>query len=224
MAQTLRDWYRYLERQMHVSLPEPVTSLNAGPPDALAAVSRQIGAVVPAGPGPAASISSWPAAGPRARAKIAPAATKSPPAQPNPVAAAVVVGARATSGTPGEAGGGQGSRAALEAEARADAVRRSLGAGPDQRALPMELGPRGRGGRRPITESREEIIRRLLDPEISLHEAAAVLNLSKATVRRYTDQGKLACLRTEGGQRRFRLSALLGFLDVQSQARGETAG
>jgi excisionase family DNA binding protein len=214
MAQTLRDWYRYLERQMHVSLPEPVTSLNAGPPDALAAVSRQIGAVVPAGPGLAA------------RAKIAPAAAKSPPAPPSPIAVAAGVGARATSGTPGEAGGGQGSRAALEAEARADAVRRSLGAGPDQRALPLELGPRGRGrgGRRPITESREEIIRRLLDPEISLHEAAAVLNLSKATVRRYTDQGKLACLRTEGGQRRFRLSALLGFLDVQSQARGETAG
>ena len=214
MAQTLRDWYRYLERQMHVSLPEPVTSLNAGPPDALAAVSRHIGAVVPAGPGPAA------------RAKIAPAATKSPPAPPSPIAVAAGVGARATSGTPGEAGGGQGSRAALEAEARADAVRRSLGAGPDQRALPLELGPRGRGrgGRRPITESREEIIRRLLDPEISLHEAAAVLNLSKATVRRYTDQGKLACLRTEGGQRRFRLSALLGFLDVQSQARGGTAG
>jgi excisionase family DNA binding protein len=226
MAQTLRDWYRYLERQMHVSLPEPVTSLNAGPPDALAAVSRQIGAVVPTGPELAASISSWPAAGPRARAKIAPAAAKSPPAAPSPITVAARVGARATSGTPGEAGGGQGSRAALEAEARADAVRRSLGAGPDQRTLPLELGPRGRGrgGRRPITESREEIIRRLLDPEISLHEAAAVLNLSKATVRRYTDQGKLACLRTEGGQRRFRLSALLGFLDVQSQARGETAG
>lgn len=88
----------------------------------------------------------------------------------------------------------------------------------------MELGPRarGRGGRRPITESREEIIRRLLDPELSLHEAAAVLNLSKATVRRYTDHGKLPCLRTEGGQRRFRLSALLVFLDDQSQARGET--
>lgn len=204
MAQTLRDWYRYLERQMHVSLPEPVTSLNPGPPDALAAVSRQIGEV--------------------ARAKIPPATTKSQPAPPNPVAVAAVVGARATSGMSGEAGGGQGPRAAIEAEARAAAVRRSLGAGPDQRALPMELGPRGRGGRRPITESREEIIRRLLDPEITLHEAAAVLNLSKATVRRYTDQGKLACLRTEGGQRRFRLSALLGFLDVQSQARGETAG
>lgn len=215
MAQTLRDWYRYLERQMHVSLPEPVTSPDAGPPVALAAVSRHIRPVMPADSGPVA------------RAKGAPATLASQPAPASPVALSAAVAVRGTSGpAAGTAVGGPASRAALEAEARADAVRRSLGAGPDQRALPMELGPRGRGrgGRRPITESREEIIRRLLDPEISLHEAAAVLNLSKATVRRYTDQGKLACLRTEGGQRRFRLSALLGFLDVQSQARGETAG
>lgn len=193
MAQTLRDWYRYLERQMHVSLPEPVTPADAGPPDAVAAAGRRNGVAAPV------------------------------PA--TPVAASTVL-ANTASLTERTAGPAPGTRVALEAEARADAVRRSLGAGPDQRALPMELGPRGRGrgGRRPITESREEIIRRLLDPEISLHEAAAVLNLSKATVRRYTDQGKLACLRTEGGQRRFRLSALLGFLDVQSQARGETAG
>ncbi|MHB8731166.1 MAG: helix-turn-helix domain-containing protein [bacterium] len=207
MAQTLRDWYRYLERQMHVSLPEPLSPVDAGPPDALAAVSRQIGAVMPGG--------------------SRPATMKAQPASVNPVAISAAIAAQGVSGrTAGAAGGGQAPRAALEAEARADAVRRSLGAGPDQPTLPMELGPRGRGrgGRRPITESREEIIRRLLDPEISLHEAAAVLNLSKATVRRYTDQGKLACLRTEGGQRRFRLSALLGFLDVQSQARGETAG
>jgi len=182
MAQTLRDWYRYLERQMHVSLPEPVTPVVVGSPAAFPAVSRAAkspGGVRTAAPGTSVAVAAAPESS---------------------------------------------TRAALEAEARAEAVRRSLGAGPDQRVLPMELGPRGRGrgGRRPITESREEIIRRLLDPELSLHEAAAVLNLSKATVRRYTDQGKLACLRTEGGQRRFRLSALLGFLDVQSQARGET--
>jgi excisionase family DNA binding protein len=72
-----------------------------------------------------------------------------------------------------------------------------------------------------MTETREEIIRRLLDPELTLHEAAAVLNLSKATVRRYTDQGRLACLRTCGGQRRFRLSALLAFLDRQAIERAE---
>ncbi len=87
-------------------------------------------------------------------------------------------------------------------------------------AAPRSPDPRRRGGRRPITESREEIIRRLLDPELSLYEAAAVLNLSKATVRRYTDQGKLVCLRTHGGQRRFRLSTLLAFLDRQAD-RGD---
>ncbi len=182
MAQTLRDWYRYLERQMHVSLPEPAVPAAPVPNGGNAAPSHVLVPVT------------------RSRSNGADRAISvAPPPAP---------------------------RAALEAEARADAVRRSLGAGPDQHTLPMELGPRtrGRGGRRPITESREEIIRRLLDPELSLHEAAAVLNLSKATVRRYTDQGKLACLRTEGGQRRFRLSALLGFLDGQSQARGETAG
>lgn len=194
MAQTLRDWYRYLERQMHVSLPEPATPVD-GPPDPLvpAIAPRAVGTLrrVPYG---------------TARPALDGAGRPTPEGAGRPAGAEVV------------------SRAALDAEAHAAAVRRRLGAGPDQRALPMELGPqgRGRGGRRPITESREEIIRRLLDPELSLHEAAAVLNLSKATVRRYTDQGKLACLRTEGGQRRFRLSALLGFLDVQSQARGET--
>lgn len=83
-------------------------------------------------------------------------------------------------------------------------------------APPLPPAPR-RGGRRPMTESREEIIRRLLDPELSLHEAAAVLNLSKATLRRYTDQGRLACVRTAGGQRRFRLSDLLAFLEREER-------
>src|SRR5579864_1810282 len=101
MAQTLRDWYRYLERQMHVSLPEPATSLDAGPPDALAAVRRQISAVLPADPGPAA------------QAKGAPATMKLQP-PPSPVAVSAAVGARGASGwTVGEAGGGQAPRAAL---------------------------------------------------------------------------------------------------------------
>lgn len=86
-----------------------------------------------------------------------------------------------------------------------------------QQPLPIDLGQdlqvRRKGGRRPLTETREEIIQRLLDPEVTLHEASAILNLSKATLRRYTDQGKLPCIRTAGGQRRFRLSDLLAFLE-----------
>jgi len=91
-----------------------------------------------------------------------------------------------------------------------------------QQPLRLDLGPRRatrRAGRPPLTETREEIIRRLLDPELTLHEAAAVLNLSKATLRRYTDQGKLPCRRTAGGQRRFRLSDILALLEQ----RGEEA-
>ncbi len=106
---------------------------------------------------------------------------------------------------------------------QAAALRRRIRAAVQQSPLPIELGPaqRRRGGRKPITETREEIIRRLLDPELTLYEAAAVLDLSRATVRRYTDQGRLECLRTGGGQRRFRLSVLLAFLDRQAAARGE---
>ena len=80
----------------------------------------------------------------------------------------------------------------------------------------MNLGTRSarRPGRPPLTETREEIIQRLLDPELSVHEAAALLNVSKATLRRYTDSGKLACFRTAGGQRRFKLSAVLALTET----------
>ncbi len=86
-----------------------------------------------------------------------------------------------------------------------------------QGRLPIDLGDPGRlkrkPGRPPLTESREEVIRRVLDPELTLHETSALLNLSKATVRRYTDQGRLHCTRTAGGQRRFQLSEVLAFLE-----------
>lgn len=88
--------------------------------------------------------------------------------------------------------------------------------------LPIDLGvparPRRKPGRPPLTESREEIIRRVLDPELTLHETSALLNLSKATVRRYTDQGRLHCTRTVGGQRRFQLSEVLAFLEQRRPA------
>jgi len=62
-------------------------------------------------------------------------------------------------------------------------------------------------------ETRQELIRRLLDPELSLEETSRLLGVCPATVRRYTNRGWLEHHRTTGGQRRFRLSNVVKFLD-----------
>lgn len=62
-------------------------------------------------------------------------------------------------------------------------------------------------------ESRGEMIQRLLDPQLTLEEAARILNVCPTTVRRYTNRGALKHLRTAGNQRRFRLSDVLAFME-----------
>jgi excisionase family DNA binding protein len=62
-------------------------------------------------------------------------------------------------------------------------------------------------------ETREMLIRRLLDPELTLEEVSRLLGVCPATVRRYTNRGWLAHHRTAGGQRRFRLSGLAAFIE-----------
>jgi len=62
-------------------------------------------------------------------------------------------------------------------------------------------------------ESRGDLIQRLLDPQISLEEAARILNVCPTTVRRYTNRGVLQHYRTAGNQRRFRLSDVLTFME-----------
>ena len=62
-------------------------------------------------------------------------------------------------------------------------------------------------------ETREDMVARLLDPPLSLEEAARILNVCPTTVRRYTNRGALKHYRTAGNQRRFRLSDVLGFLE-----------
>jgi excisionase family DNA binding protein len=52
-------------------------------------------------------------------------------------------------------------------------------------------------------ESREQLLERLRNPQLSLHEASILLRVSRATVRRYADSSRLPCQRTPGGQRRF---------------------
>lgn len=65
-------------------------------------------------------------------------------------------------------------------------------------------------------ETREELMERLLDPPLTLEEAARVLNVCPATVRRYTNRGSLKHFRTSGNQRRFRLSDVLAFMKSQA--------
>lgn len=66
-------------------------------------------------------------------------------------------------------------------------------------------------------ESRQELIERLLDPQLSLEETSRLLGVCPATVRRYTNRGWLNHSRTSGGQRRFKLSDIVQF--VQKHGR-----
>ena len=61
-------------------------------------------------------------------------------------------------------------------------------------------------------ETRTEMLERLTNPQISLHEASVILRVCGATVRHYSDAGYLPHLRTPGGQRRFYLREVLAFL------------
>lgn len=66
-------------------------------------------------------------------------------------------------------------------------------------------------------ETRQELIRRLLDPELSLEETSRLLGVCPATVRRYTNRDWLEHHRTAGGQRRFRLSNVVKFLEAHGR-------
>ncbi len=67
-------------------------------------------------------------------------------------------------------------------------------------------------------ESRQELIRRLLDPQLTLEEVSRLLGVCPATVRRYTNRKWLNHHRTVGGQRRFRLTDVVKF--VEEHGRG----
>jgi excisionase family DNA binding protein len=67
--------------------------------------------------------------------------------------------------------------------------------------------------RNEFKETREELIQRLLDPQLSLEETSRLLGVCPATVRRYTNREWLAHHRTKGGQRRFKLSDIVRFVD-----------
>jgi len=93
-----------------------------------------------------------------------------------------------------------------------------------QRQLPMEVEETEAeadesGSSRKATETRQELVQRLLDPVLTLREAALLIDVCPTTVRRYTNRGLLNCFRTPGNQRRFHLSDILEFLERRE--RGE---
>ncbi len=80
---------------------------------------------------------------------------------------------------------------------------------------------KGRGPRK--EETREELLSRLLDPTLTLEETARILEVCPTTVRRYTNKGILPHERSQGNQRRFKLSRVLAFRDAQVRAGAEAA-
>jgi excisionase family DNA binding protein len=68
----------------------------------------------------------------------------------------------------------------------------------------------------PFKESRQDLVRRLLDPPLTLEEVARLLGVCPTTVRRYTNRGCLRHFRTPGNQRRFRLSDVLEFMETRA--------
>lgn len=60
-------------------------------------------------------------------------------------------------------------------------------------------------------ETRAQMLDRLTNPQITLHEASVILRVCPATIRNYCNSGHLPHERTEGRQRRFRLKDILEF-------------
>lgn len=95
---------------------------------------------------------------------------------------------------------------------------------PEQAELPLPdlLKVEGEKIDKSLFEKRQELIKRLLDPQINLEETALLLNVCKSTVRHYTDSNLLPHVRTIGGQRRFRFSDILAFLEKREKGEIRT--
>lgn len=70
-------------------------------------------------------------------------------------------------------------------------------------------------------ETRAQLLERLTNPPLSLHEAGILLGVCPATVRHYCDAGRLPHARTPGGQRRFRLHEVLSLMREMETQRKE---
>ena len=86
-----------------------------------------------------------------------------------------------------------------------------------------EAPPRRRK-RSSFSESRDGLLRRLIDPELRLREVALLLSVCPATVRRYANRGVLTAHRTAGNQRRFRLSEVVDFVHARRNRSRRASG
>ena len=75
------------------------------------------------------------------------------------------------------------------------------------------MNKRQSGRRATVSESRAELVERLLNPTLQVSEAANLLQVIPQTVRKWADNGELPCWRTPGGQRRFKLADVLSMED-----------
>jgi excisionase family DNA binding protein len=94
--------------------------------------------------------------------------------------------------------------------------------GDDAPSRPAPRGPVQRPSlprRRLREETRAQMLERLTNPQISLYEAAVILEVCTATVRHYADSGELPHARTPGGQRRFYLRDVLALLRQRETSR-----
>jgi excisionase family DNA binding protein len=118
------------------------------------------------------------------------------------------------------------ARVSLAKMARQESIRGRIAvvtAERDQRTLPIDLPSRKKRSKAE-EETREELLSRLLDPELTLAETAKVLDVCPATVRRYADRGTLPHHRTPGNQRRFKLTDVLDFLGRRDRSVVEDVG
>ena len=72
-------------------------------------------------------------------------------------------------------------------------------------------------------EPRAQMLERLSNPLISLHEASVLLQVCAATVRRLSNEGELPHKRTEGGQRRFHLNDVMRLSDERDKRRASSS-
>jgi excisionase family DNA binding protein len=202
VVRTLQEWMQYMEeRKRRVREAEAEVKERK---DRQRTESAPVAKQEAAAGGETGALTS-----PRARRVVAPAASGG---VRGGLAAALAGGSGAYGGTLA-----RGVEQAREQMTRALRARQA-----GQGELPLGLPPTegARASRRSADETRDELIERLLDPELTLQETAKLLNVCPTTVRRYTNRGVLHHFRTPGNQRRFRLSDVLEFMRRQQRSPG----